>query len=61
MVRISGNDYIKFITQQVVSYMDSPKEERIKRKTKNRNKAGVSSRWFGVLPLAIRLFMKKSG
>ncbi|MFD2209160.1 YqzE family protein [Virgibacillus halophilus] len=41
--------------------MDSPKEERIKRKTKNRNKAGVSSRWFGVLPLAIRLFMKKSG
>lgn len=59
-MKISGNDYIKFITQQVVSYMDSPKEERMKRKKTYRHETGVSNRWFGMLPLAIRMFMKKT-
>ncbi|MDY0405592.1 YqzE family protein [Virgibacillus sp. 179-BFC.A HS] len=58
---MSGNDYIKFLTEQVVSYMDAPKDKRLERKNKRKAQPQISGRWFGMVPLAIRLFMKKSG
>lgn len=63
MIPIKGNDYVKFMTEQVVSYIDLPKEERKKRKTDlkaQKNHPPIGNRWFGVLPVAIRFFFKKA-
>lgn len=58
---MSGNDYVKFMTQEIVKYMDLPLEERKKRKEeRRREKTPVANRWFGVLPFAIKLLFKKS-
>ncbi|MBD8071330.1 YqzE family protein [Bacillus sp. PS06] len=57
---MSTNDYVKFMTQQIVSYMDQPKE--LRRETKQRKKterAPFTSQWFGVLPVAFSLMFKK--
>lgn len=63
VIAIKGNDYVKFMTQQVVSYMDMPKEERKKRKTdikSQRQLPPVGNRWFGALPLAIKYIFKRA-
>ncbi|MEN2766000.1 YqzE family protein [Ornithinibacillus xuwenensis] len=60
---MKGNDYVKFMTQQVVSYMDLPKEERKKRRTDikaQRNHLPIGNRWFGVLPVAIKSIFKRA-
>ncbi|UOY93988.1 YqzE family protein [Ectobacillus sp. JY-23] len=58
---MSMNDYIKFMTQQFVSYMDSPKEERKeKRQQKKTQKEPFLNRWFGVLPLGVTLLYRKA-
>lgn len=57
---MSGNDYLKFMTEQVVSYIDLPAEERKKRKKKEKSsKPAYSSRWLGVLPFALKVFLRK--
>jgi YqzE-like protein len=63
VIAIKGNDYVKFMTQQVVSYIDLPKEERKKRRTDSKaqkHHLTIGNRWFGVLPVAIRCFFKKA-
>lgn len=46
----SSNDLIKYFTQEVVRYLDTPKEER-----KQKNKVPRMYHWFGFMPLAIRM------
>jgi hypothetical protein len=61
---MSGNDIVKYMTQEVVKYMHLPKDERQKRKDdKKQRKRNRSSRYFGVLPAAIKMFWsnKKKG
>ena len=63
VVRIKGNDYVKFMTQQVVSYMDLPKEERRQRRLNqkaNKLQPSIGNKWFGVLPLAIKSIFKRA-
>jgi len=58
---LKGNDYIKFVTEQVVSYLDLPAEERQKRKLDRKNtNSNFSNHWFGVLPFAIKSLRKKA-
>nr|WP_068671897.1 YqzE family protein [Oceanobacillus sp. Castelsardo] len=58
---MKGNDYLKFVTEQVVSYLDLPAEERQKRKSERKNMgSGFSNHWFGVLPFAIKSLRKKA-
>ncbi|WP_461177624.1 YqzE family protein [Virgibacillus ainsalahensis] len=57
---ISGNDYIKFITQQLVTYIDLPPTERKKRKAEKNKYPTYTNRWFGVLPFALRTIRKKA-
>ncbi|WP_077621587.1 YqzE family protein [Sediminibacillus massiliensis] len=58
---MSGNDYVKFMTQEIVRYMDTPQEERLKQKAdKKGNSNEISGHWFGLLPFAFRLLIKKS-
>lgn len=61
MVTISGNDYVKFMTEQVVTYIDLPSEERKKRKVaQKKTPATYSNRWLGILPFAIKTIWKKA-
>ncbi|MFT4412607.1 YqzE family protein [Fredinandcohnia humi] len=57
---MSTNDYVKFVTQQIVSYIDKPKD--VRKQTRQQRKEelpSLSNRWFGVLPLALSLLFKK--
>ncbi|MGM8213487.1 YqzE family protein [Virgibacillus sp. W0430] len=57
---MSFNDLVKYITQQFVTYMDTPAKEREARKqTKTKSKTEISNRWFGVFPLAIKTLWNK--
>ncbi|WP_242218764.1 YqzE family protein [Bacillus cereus group sp. BfR-BA-01380] len=60
---MSTNDYIKYVTQQFVSYMDAPKEDRKqKRQQRREEREPFLNRWFGMLPLSAAIFygqMKK--
>lgn len=54
------NDYIKYMTQTIVRYMDQPKEERMRIKQERRQaKASFWYRWFGILPYIFYSEVKK--
>lgn len=58
---MSGNDYIKYVTEQVVSFLDLPAEERKKRKLEQKQiTASYSNRWLGVLPFMLKTIRKKA-
>ncbi|MDX8359616.1 MULTISPECIES: YqzE family protein [Bacillaceae] len=57
---MSTNDYVKYVTQQIVSYIDQPKEERKKYRQKRKNeRTSFGNRWFGVLPFAFSMFVHR--
>ena len=61
---MSTNDYVKYVTQQIVKYMDTPRETR-KQLREERKQEEIptpyyTNRWLGVLPFSIKLFMKKT-
>ncbi|WP_237049374.1 YqzE family protein [Lentibacillus amyloliquefaciens] len=52
MIHISFNDYVKYITQQITSYIDTPSDEKKTRRLKSKDEAtAYSSKWLGVVPL----------
>lgn len=54
------NDYVKYLTQTVVKYIDQPKEDRIKYKlTKKEEKEPFLFKWFGILPYIFYYNMRK--
>lgn len=56
------NDYVKYLTQTVVKYIDQPKDERKKLKQEKKDgKASFWYRWFGILPYAVFNMMKRRG
>ncbi|MFD1038469.1 YqzE family protein [Virgibacillus byunsanensis] len=60
MITISGNDYVKYVTETFVSYIDLPSEEKKVRKRNKRSSSLVwSNRWLGVLPFALKYYRKK--
>lgn len=57
---MSSNDLVKYMTQQVVSYIDKPKEERQQqRAVRKAKKQPFSFRWFGIIPMSVSMFMNK--
>lgn len=57
---MNGNEYIKFMTQEFTSYIDSTSEERKARRTKRQSEPSVySSKWLGVLPFALKSAIRK--
>lgn len=58
---MSTNDYVKFVTQQVVTYMNNPKEDRVQKRLQRRlEKEPFLKRWFGVIPLSISLLYRRT-
>jgi hypothetical protein len=54
------NDYVKYLTQTVVKYIDQPKEERVRVKmAKKDEKEPFVYKWFGILPYLFYNNMKK--
>lgn len=54
------NDYVKYMTQTFVKYIDQPKEERIRgRKQRKDTRASFWYRWFGILPYILYTEIKK--
>lgn len=57
---MSGNDYLKYITEEVVAYLDMTREEKKESKEQRKSeKQKLSNQWFGILPMSLKLFMKK--
>ncbi|QOR65501.1 YqzE family protein [Cytobacillus suaedae] len=57
---MSPNDYVKFMTQQIVSYIDKPKNIRKEtRQLRKSERSPFMDQWFGVIPFAFKLLMKK--
>ncbi|KGX88866.1 hypothetical protein N784_00500 [Pontibacillus litoralis JSM 072002] len=59
---MSPNDYVKFMTEEVVKYMELPKE---KKKERKQRKKAARKPWsitlFGIIPLALSfVFRRKS-
>lgn len=51
-----GDELVKYITERVVDYVETPREERRER---TRDKEPWSSRWFGMIPFSVSLWMKQ--
>jgi len=57
---MSSQDLIKFLTREFVQYMDTPREERIKRKQERKTqKPSWSNHWFGVMPMMLKLLFRR--
>ncbi len=52
----SGDELVKYITERVVTFMETPKEER-KRNTKP--KEPWAEKWFGMIPLGLSLMKRE--
>ncbi|RSD27420.1 YqzE family protein [Mesobacillus subterraneus] len=54
------NDYVKYLTQTVVKYIDQPKEERRKiKQAKKEAEATFLFKWFGILPFMLMSSLKR--
>ncbi|MDR4314412.1 Uncharacterised protein [Niallia circulans] len=57
---MNTNDYVKYLTQTFVQYMDQPKEERKKLRAERKGlKEPFMLRWFGILPYLILFSCKR--
>lgn len=57
---MNTNDYVKYLTQTFVQYMDQPKEQRLKLKEEKRGlREPFMLRWFGILPYLILFSLKR--
>ncbi|MBM7552308.1 YqzE family protein [Thalassobacillus pellis] len=56
---MSGNDYVKFVTQELVRYMNLTKEEKVKRKSQ-KGRYTRQHTLFGILPMAAKMLFRKN-
>ncbi|MDQ0156407.1 protein-arginine kinase [Robertmurraya andreesenii] len=60
MSTLKTNDYVKYITQTVVQYIDQPRDERKKiKQARKEEKEGFWFRWFGMLPYVFTSVLKR--
>ncbi|MGF7031461.1 hypothetical protein J2T17_002372 [Paenibacillus mucilaginosus] len=54
-----GDELVKYLTVQVIKYFETPKEERkLKRAGKREAREQWQYRWFGMLPLALSMWLE---
>lgn len=51
-----GDELVKYITERVVNYVETPKEIR---KERSKPKESWSHLWFGMIPFSIGLWIKR--
>ncbi|GGG22077.1 YqzE family protein [Paenibacillus abyssi] len=53
----NGAEYVKYVTERVVHYMETPKEERHRRRAEAKaHKEPWLTQWFGVAPLGLMIW-----
>lgn len=53
-------ELIKILTREFVVYVDTPKEERLKRRLERKeSRTSWSEHWFGILPLGLKMGVNK--
>jgi hypothetical protein len=56
-----SDELVKYITQQVVTYIETPKDVRKQAKASSREqRESWQTRWFGMLPLATRMLIEQT-
>ncbi len=55
---MSHQDYVRFLTERLVSKMNNPKNEEQQPKTEPSQHV-YSNRWFGLFPFTFKLLFKK--
>ncbi|PTM59327.1 YqzE family protein [Desmospora activa] len=57
---MSSQDYIKFLVQEMVRYMDTPKQERKEtRRQRKEQRPSWATHWFGMVPHSVKMFTDK--
>lgn len=51
-----GEDIVKYVTQKVVEYIDTPSDAR-KERRRNRRREPWTVRWFGMIPMSISMLL----
>lgn len=54
-----SDELVKYIAQQVTRYIDTPKETRVQSRLERRQSRPTEAwqmRWFGMLPMALKLW-----
>lgn len=52
---MKSNDYVKFLTQTFVEHINTPKEERMKKKIeKKQMKEPLTYKYFGIMPFVVK-------
>lgn len=55
------NEYVKYVTQQIVTYVDTPTEQKKQTKQEKKDtRLPFMYRMFGLLPLALTVAIKKN-
>ncbi|NEW08635.1 YqzE family protein [Paenibacillus sp. SYP-B3998] len=56
-----SDELVKYITQQVVTYIETPKDIRKQTKANSKEqRENWQTRWFGMLPLAARMIIERT-
>ncbi len=58
---MSVNDYLKYMTETFLTHFEQPKADRIKLKLERREaKLPVHFQLFGLLPVSLKMFFRRS-
>lgn len=57
---MSNHTYIKYLTEQFVTYINKAPHEKNDRKNNKKSQASYTNRWFGLLPFAFKMIFKNS-
>ncbi|WP_079530264.1 YqzE family protein [Halobacillus hunanensis] len=52
------NEYVQFLTEEMMKYMHRTKQEKHDRKIQRTSK-GSSSYWFGIIPFALKMMKRR--
>lgn len=55
MSSVKGDELVKYITERVVNYMDTPKE--VRKQQQQRGKEPWILKWFGYIPYSLHLWL----
>lgn len=57
VVAMSFKDWITYVLEKLVWFMETPKQERKEQRSARREP--WSSRWFGMIPMSVRMATKR--
>lgn len=56
---MANHSYIKYLTEQLVMYLNKSSAEKTEQKRVKENKTIYSNHWFGLVPFAVKMVFKR--